>query len=55
MRRVFVVAHIPPAMWDTMTWLRQWEFEDTAMQEDIWQECTRPSDAQESADLSPRP
>jgi hypothetical protein len=52
MRRVFRVAHIPPAMWDTMTWLRQWEFEDTVAPEEIWQDCSRPADAQESSDLS---
>jgi hypothetical protein len=52
MRRVFRAVHLPPAMWDTLTWFRQWEFEDTASPEDIGQDCARPGDAQEASELS---
>lgn len=51
-RRVFRAAHLPPVLWDTLTWLRQWEFDDTAGPEDIGQDCARPGDAQEASELS---
>lgn len=52
MGRVFRAVHMPPVVWDTLTWFRQWEIEDTATPEDTWQDCSRPGDAQDSSNLS---
>jgi len=55
MRRAIRAAHIPPAIWDTLTWLRQWEFDEPAMIDELCQDSARPDCGQESSDLSPQP
>jgi hypothetical protein len=47
-------AHLPPAIWDSLTWLRHWEFDGPDIVRELDHESFRPGDAQDSADLSPR-
>lgn len=53
MRRVFGFVHLPPAMWDTLTWLRQWEMDDP-IAEELYPDSARPGTTQDSSDLFPR-
>ena len=55
MRRVVRAAHIPHPIWDALTWLRQWEFDDPIPAEEIFQSPDPPECIQEYVDLSPRP
>jgi hypothetical protein len=55
MRRAANAVHLPPVLWDTLTWLRHWEFDDSAAIKEYYADSTRPDSVHEPADLSPRP
>jgi hypothetical protein len=55
MRRAVRVVHIPLTIWDTLTWLRHWEFHYSAEPNEIYEDAARSGGAQESSDLSPHP
>jgi hypothetical protein len=54
-RRTLQAAHIPPAIWDTLTWLRHWEFDDRVTTDELYQASVRSESTHEYVDLSPRP
>ena len=47
-------AHIPPALWDTLTWLRHWEFDDRVTPDELYKASVRTESTHEYVDLSPR-
>jgi hypothetical protein len=47
-------TQIPPVMWDPLSWLSQWEFDDSAAIKEFYSDSARPGSAHESVDLSPR-
>jgi hypothetical protein len=53
-KRTMRAVHIPPASWDTLTWMRHWEFEESAPQDETFHASAQQGTAQETTDLSPR-
>jgi hypothetical protein len=53
-RRATGWTHFPPAIWDVLSWLRHWEFDDSAAIAEYYSDAGRPDSASEPYDLSLR-